>query len=216
MKSLLAIILLGVCNPLYAFTLTINSDNFAASPQFSNVTSFDFSIEIDGDLQARAYNNPTITSVTYSVSGSLVQGTPSGFDAFALERDITGEEFYAQGSSLSFEVAESANLSDGLQVDELVGDASVFVFNGREENNGRFHPALLELRSDGTGQIQNSDNVPTLSPRLEVDFGAEYITALTFDAGNLTLVAGTGGGGGGAPSLWLITGLAIMLLKRRR
>jgi hypothetical protein len=79
-------------------------------------------------------------------------------------------------------------LSDGVQVSELVGDGVVLTFNAREIDNGRFHPALFELSADGTGRIQNSDNIHTLDPLNEVDFGEEYITDLMFDPGNTTVI----------------------------
>jgi hypothetical protein len=75
---------------------------------------------------------------------------------------------------------------------------------------------LLELRSAGTGTIQNSNNVPVQGPPpVEVDFGEEYITNLGFDPGNLTIVAAPvtiGSSGGGAmsplaPALMLLAGL---------
>lgn len=172
-----------------AFTLQFSSADFSVTPQFSSVDTFQFTIDVQGGLQAGVYSNPALVNVIYSVSGSLVAGTPSGFPAFDLQRTISGDDFYDQGSSLVFEIAATADLSDGLQADELVGGNNVFVFNGREIDNGRFHPALLELNSDGTGQMQNSNNVPSTMPLNEVSFGAEYITDLVFDPGNLTLVS---------------------------
>jgi len=101
------------------------------------------------------------------------------FTTFVLERDISGTEFYGQGSSLSFEISPNAVLSDG------------------------------------TGRIQNSDNVPSLNPLNAVDFGEESITDLAFDPGNLTLVAiQSGGGSGGSSALYwwslmMLLGMAI-------
>ncbi|MEO1035433.1 MAG: hypothetical protein AAFX44_07735 [Pseudomonadota bacterium] len=192
--------------------LSLSSDNFQVTTVFSNVDEFQFDIEIDGALQPGVYNNPPLERVTYSVTGELVAGTPSGFPAFALQRDMDGAEFYAQGSSLSFEVAATAVLTDGVQIAELVGNDVVFTFNGREIDNGRFHPALLELRADGTGRIQNSNNIVEDNPLLEVTFGQEYITDLAFDAGNTTLLTepappptfGSGGGSGALSVLWVI------------
>ena len=161
------------------------------------------------DRSTGLFDNPPIVSVSYRVSGNLIAGTPSGFEAFALEREITGEEFYAQGSSLQFEIDEAAVLDDGVQIAELSGSEVVFRFDGREVDNGRFHPALFELRADGTGRIQNSNNTPTLEPLLQIDTGSEYINDLVFDPGNTTLITGTietGTSGGGAFSIvdWLI------------
>ncbi len=112
-----------------------------------------------------------------------------------MERTISGADFYAQGSSLNFEIAASADLSNGLQVSELVGSDPIFVFNGREVDTGRYHPALFQLNSDGTGSIRNSNNMggntpnPSSGELVNVDFGEEYITDLTFDPGQLTLAA---------------------------
>lgn len=176
--------------PIQAQTmqLSTSSDDFVVTNVFSDVDVFDFLIEIDMPLAAGVYENPPIVSVSYRVSGNLNAGTPSDFPAFALERVVTGEEFYAQGSSLEFEINEAAVLDDGVQVAELSGTDVIFRFDGREIDNGRFHPALFELRSDGTGRIQNSNNLPTVSPLLEIDFGEEYINDLIFDAGNTTLI----------------------------
>jgi hypothetical protein len=92
-----------------------------------------------------------------------------------------------------FEIAASADLSNGLQMSELVGSDSVFVFNGREVDTGRYHPALFQLNSDGTGSIQNSNNTGGINPssgkEVNVNFGEEYITNLTFDPSQLTIAA---------------------------
>ena len=208
------------------FTLSISSNDFVATPVFSDVTTFDFEVVVEGDLAPGAYNNPQLVSVTYSVSGDLVSGTPSGFPSFALQREIAGTDFYAQGSLLIFEVADTAVLSDGLQVAELVGGSLVFTFNGREIGNGRFHPALFQLNADGTGRIQNSNNVVQEVPLIEVGFGEEYVTDLAFDPGNLTIVAAASappptsnlGSGGGAVSLLFFAVLwcAVMAAAMRR
>ena len=209
------------------FTLSISSNDFVATPVFSNVTTFDFEVVVEGDLAPGAYNNPQLVSVTYSVSGDLVSGTPSGFPSFALLREIDGADFYAQGSLLIFEVADTAVLSDGLQVAELVGGSLVFTFNGREIGNGRFHPALFQLNAGGTGRIQNSNNVVQEVPLIEVGFGEEYVTDLAFDPGNLTIVAAPstapptgnlGSSGGGAVSLvfFAVLWCAVMAAAMRR
>ena len=201
--------------------LSISSDDYQVSNVFSNVSTFSIDIEINAPLASGVYDNPEIVSVDYSVSGSLTAGTPSGFPSFALRRNITGAEFYAQGSSLSFEIGIGAALVGGVQVAELVGNDIVFTFNGRENGNGRYHPALLELDIDGTGRIQNSDNIIVENPLDQVNFGAEYITDLMFDAGNTTLITATpvdppptNSGGGGAMS-WLAI-LALLFLKSLR
>ena len=203
--------------------LAFASDDFMVTPVFNNVTQFTFDIEIDAPLAPGVYTNPDIISVLYRVSGELMN-TPSNFPAFALERDITGDEFYAQGSSLVFEVRAGAFLDDGIQIAELAGSGVVFTFNGREINNGRFHPALLVLNADGTGMIQNSDNIITEDPFQQVAFGEEYITDLAFDAGNLTLLTAVVAepdppvrrSGGGAMSPQLLFLLLLLTLGARR
>ncbi len=218
-------------------TLFFTSNNdYMLTNTFSEVSVFNIEVVIDSPLEAgTAYVDPPIVSVTYQVQGELEAGTPSDFPAFDLQREITGEDFYAQGSSLSFEVAAGAVLDDGVQASELVGDDVVFTFNGREVDTGRFHPALFELRADGTGRIQNSNNAPAGDP---IDFGAEYITDLMFDPGNTTLLSEVtapipppeddGGGddtdddddgGGGAvgwPALLLLAGGVVALRRRQR
>ena len=199
-----------------AMFLSVSSDDYQITNVFSDVDTFAIDIEISSTLTPGNYVNPDIVRVTYSVSGTLVPGTPSGFPSLALQRDITGAEFYAQGSSLSFEIAPNAVLEDGVQAVELVGNGIVLTFNGREIGNGRFHPALLELDINGSGRIQNSNNIIVESPLRQVDFGAEYITDLMFDPGNTTLIIGAPSdpnpksGGGGASST-LGTGVLILL-----
>ncbi len=203
--------------------LAFTSDDFVVTPVFNVVAQFTFDIEINAPLAPGVYTNPDIISVLYRVSGELMN-TPSNFPAFALERDITGDEFYAQGSSLVFEVRAGAVLDDGVQIAELVGSEVVFTFNGKEIGNGRFHPALLEWNADGTGMIQNSDNIITEDPFQQVDFGEEYITDLAFDAGNLTLLTAVSAepnppvrrSGGGAISPQLLFLLLLLTLGARR
>lgn len=208
-------------------TLSTSSADYQVTPVFSDVGFFDIDIEIDAPLAPGSYVDPAIISVVYQVTGVLTPGTPSGFPAFDLQRNMDGAEFYAQGSSLSFEIAQSAVLDDGVQAAELVGNGVVLTFNAREIDTGRFHPALLQLNADGSGRIQNSDNVPTLNPPVEVDFGEEYITDLAFDPGNTTLVVetvvppapnpGNGGGGAVSPHGTLMLGLlGIYAMTQRR
>ncbi len=223
-RSLCLIAVLGLSIlslPLYAQTMLLvtSSIDYDVTNIASDVDDFDFSIEINAPLAAGVYSNPPIISVNYRVSGSLSPDTPSGFESFALEREITGEEFYAQGSSLQFEIAESAVLDDGVQIAELAGSDVVFRFDGREIDNGRFHPALFELRANGTGSIQNSNNTPTLDPLLEIEPGAEYINDLVFDPGNTTLITegvavrSSSGGGMLGHFQWLILMFFLTRLK---
>lgn len=223
-RLLIVLVLAALSSPVVAqsFQIRFASPSFQAMPVFSDVTTFSFRILVGEELVAgMAYDNPAITTVDYDVSGTLEPGTPSGFPSFALQRSMTGTEFYAQGSSLSFTVSPNAVLTDGLQVAELAGGGIVYTFNGREVDTGRFHPALLELDANGTGRIQNSNNVPSLNPLVEVDFGEEYITDLGFDPGNLTIVpvSSLGGGRGGSSTLSGITLCALTItfgLTRRR
>jgi hypothetical protein len=200
--------------------LSTSSSDYQVTPVFSNVVTFSIHVEIDAPMAPGVYVDPPIIGVTYQVTGTLAAGTPSGFPEFNLQRDITGAEFYAQGSSLSFEISRNAVLSDGIQAAELVGGGTVLTYNAREVDNERFHPALLELDMNGTGRIQNSDNVPTVDPLLKVAFGAEYITDLTFDPGNTTLIIDPNAApprksGGGSNSPWTITGLVLLGLLAR-
>lgn len=206
--------------------LSTSSDDYQKTTVFSNVDFFAIDIEIDAALAAGVYVDPPIINVTYQVTGELVAGTPSGFPAFDLQRNISGAEFYAQGSSLSFEIAPFAVLSDGVQAVELVGGGVILTFNGREVDNGRFHPALFELNRNGTGRIQNSDNIHTADPLLQVDFGDEYITDLVFDPGNTTLITDPTavpprkkGGGASSPlsiALLMLLGFYSLTMRRRK
>ncbi len=207
-----------------AFVLSFDSDDFGVTTIFNDVSEFRFDIDIDGELSSGVYLDSVLNSVDYAVSGVLNSPTPSGFPGFELERLIDGADFYAQGSSLWFEISATANLSDGLQADELVANSEgeIFIFNGREIENGRFHPALLVLNSNGTGQIQNSNNVPNTTVG-EIAFGAEYITNLSFNLGNLIFVEGVmadsgsdeNDSGGGTSELWLFCVLMLLPLIKK-
>ena len=171
--------------------LTFQASDFGLNPTFSGVTTFAFSIDLAVAVSAgSSYSNPGLTGVEYNVSGTL-DDTPSGFPAFNLVRAIPGPEFYSQGSSMTFEVGIAADLSDGIQVSELVGTGIVFEFNGREVGTGRYHPAIVQLNADGTGSIRNSNNTGGINPssglEVDVDFGEEFITELTFTPSTLTL-----------------------------
>jgi hypothetical protein len=219
-KTILLIVALAVHPAVLAqdMTLSIDQDDFVVSNIFSDVDTFSIDIQFAVPLSRGNFVDPDITNVAYRVSGTLVPGTPSGFPAFALERIMTGDEFYAQGSSISFEVASNAVLTDGVQVAELVGNGLVFTFNGKEIGNGRFHPALFELNSDGTGMMQNSDNIIVLNPLEQVAFGSEYINTLAFDPGNTTLFNGDvpQRKHGGAFEFFTIFALLLLLLMKER
>ncbi len=177
----------------WADTFAFEASDFALNPTFSDVQTFRFSIDLAVPVTpGAAYSDPALSGVDYQVSGDL-DDTPSGFAAFALVRSIEGAEFYAQGSSMTFEIDAGADLSDGLQVSELTGTGVVFVFDAREVDTGRYHPPLFQLNADGTGSIRNSNNQGGINPasmeEVNVDYGEEYITELTFDPAALTLVA---------------------------
>lgn len=183
-----------------AALIQFSNSDFGLDPIFSNVQIFSFTIDIADELTAgTTYTNPSLNGVNYNVRGTLDQ-TPSGFPAFSLRRDIDGDDFYTQGGSLSFEITADANLADGLQANELVadGDGRIFNFNAREfmQTPARYHPSLVELFSDGSGRIQNSNNMgPVGAPNpdsgldVDVDFGEEYITDLSFSSASLSLAA---------------------------
>ena len=230
MRILVTVLLLLASSVTLAQTTRIAFDNtdFVVTPAFNNVPLFSFEIDIDRPLAPGVYDDPELVRVAYTVTGDL-DNTPSGFPAFDLQREISGAEFYDQGSSLSFEVDANAVLTDGVQVAELSGAEIVFTFDGREIDNGRFHPALLELRADGTGLLQNSNNVISNSPLQQVGFGEEYITELRFDAGNLTLMTAVDSPQDDPPALisgsgslspvsllvMLLLGAALWLRRRR-
>ena len=182
------------------------------------------------------FADPTINTIEYNVSGSLAT-TPSGFSGFNFQlshlvapppagpTSILGSLFYAlngtptPGQTLRFQVSATANLSDGLQVSELedLGGGVVFRINGRETGEdgrpGRYHPAFLELKNDGTGRIQNANNQGGINPSTQevvnVDFGEEYITDLTFNPGRFTI-------GIPEPDSMILVGLSGLLLVIRR
>lgn len=180
-----------------AFTLSLDSQDFGIASVFNDVSSFRFTIAVDEDLvPGTTYVNPTLASVHYTVNGVLNDPTPSMFPGFALVRTVSGAEFYSLSpdAMLSFSVDGGADLSDGLQFNELSGTGTVFALNAREFNQspGRYHPPILTLDADGTGRLVNANNqstVPNPSNGLlvNVDVGQEYDVALSFSTG-LTIV----------------------------
>lgn len=216
LKSLLHSLfgMITVVTSMSAFVVQIPSSDFVNTAIFSNVTTYNLEVEIAGPLQAGLFSDPVINNIQYSVSGSLGV-TPSGFPSFGFSLDhifpssppITGADFYplhassVTGGTLQFQVNAFADLSDGLQLDELdeltpdvtaeIGAGVIFHFNGREEGTGRYHPMFFQLYSDGTGLVQNSNNFGGVNPStmefVDLDFGDEYITTISFDASSITI-----------------------------
>lgn len=223
-KSLIAIVFLCFFHlAVSAEPIRLSTSNldYQITNTFSDVDLFTIDIDLDIPFQPGLYDNPTILNVNYRVFGSLEPGTPSGFPQFDLQRSISGAEFYQQGGSLMFEIAANADFSDGIQADELVDNGTILTLNAREVGNGRFHPPIFELYSDGTGRIQNSNNVHTVDPLLEVNFGDEYITDLEFSTDSTVLLHVflideiiEDNGGGGAD--WLVLALMSLILISRK
>ena len=197
MKTLvfpLSALLLGL-QPASAFVISLSSDDFGITSVFNTINNFQFDIEVSEPLVAGAtYSNPALVTVDYEIFGSLPSPTPSMFPAFLLTRSIPGASFYSLSpeATLNFSVSATADLSDGLQIDELAGTGTVFTFNARELNQdpGRYHPPVLTLNDDGTGSLANSNNMSTFpNPAppsgngmlVDVEVGEEYDTTLSFE-----------------------------------
>ena len=217
--------LLIMITALFASTNAVKADwflrmeaaDFGLTPVFNNMQTFEFEFRIAGNMEVGVYDDPTLVGVNYHVFGQLPDDTPSGFNAFDLRRTIGGAEYYTQGSSLNFEIGAGFDPLDGLQFSELVGGTDpIFVLNAREVGTGRYHPPLVELHSNGTGRMQNSNNFGGINPStglmVDVDFGEEYITDLAFTPANFTL------GTVPEPSSLMMLGLGFggMLMCRRR
>jgi hypothetical protein len=190
----------------------------------SDLSFFSVNVEFAAPLVPGVYNNPDAVTISLWVRGNLAPGTPSGFADFDHPWGFSGTEFYNRGGSLRFEISNAAVLSDGIQVSELVGDGVVLTVDSREIDYGSYHPAIFELRADGTGRIQNSNNIVTLDPLNEVDFGEEYITDLRFDPGNTTVMTDVRvsdidtrrTGSGSIYALDLLAMLTLMLFYRAK
>ena len=234
MKKILFYSLLGT-SLSSGFVISFDDSDFGTSAAFSNVTNFDFEAQISGAIRTGQFLDPELDAIGYNVSGTL-DVTPSGFPGFSFQLShliapppappslIPGSLFYRLnslapvGDRFAFTILESADLSDGLQVSELAGSGNdvVFRFNGCEVDTGRYHPTFIELRADGTGIIQNANNTGGDNPQdgfvgdIDVDFGEEFITNLTFDPSTLTIAIPE-------PSSALLLGVgSFFLLQRRR
>lgn len=232
-KSILALalllVILGTQTSRADVLLNVNSSDFAITDTFNEITFFNFDITLTGSIEAGGtYVNPAITGISYRVNGTLPNATPSGFPGFALVRTYSGTDFYNQSpeSGMSFSIKADANLTDGLQLDELVGTGTdnIFYFNAREfdQNPGRYHPPEFFLRADGTGRLWNANNkssFPNPDPPsgsgllVDVDFGDEYIADLDFTPSSVTFATGVPE----PASATLITiSMAGFVLRRRR
>lgn len=194
--------LFAMAAPVSAFTISLSSGDFASeNTVFSEVRFFSIEIEMAGDLEAgRVYDNDSVLSVEYNVNGRLAAGTPSNFPAFALNRTpsgegaISGTEWISQGSSILFEVAETADLLDGLQISDLVAGPSnrVLRIDAREFERpdvSRYHPPFLVLRANGSLLLKSSNNSsgnsgsinPATGESVDLEYGDEYITRFRAD-----------------------------------
>lgn len=195
--------------------VTIAAGN-AGTPR-GDVREFSLTLELATALAPGAIlTDPNLGPVNYQVRGTLDAGNPSEFGSFnllagAINPDgapLSEAQFYGNGGALRFEIDGDADLSDGLQASELVPlggldlpapvdtDGAVFLLDAREDGTGRYHPPLLILRADGTGQVLNSNNTGVngqtgrdIVAEDGLDYGLEYVTEFTFDPAALTLVA---------------------------
>ena len=230
-----ASVALAITTAPTAFTLELNGLDFGRQdviPEFSFVRSFSFEIDLFGSLAPGArFGNSNVEEVRYVVAGSLniTPPTPSGFPAFALNRFASGEgpisalDWNGQGSYLRFQITDAADLSNGLQLSELVPDqkfGTLLVIDGRERgrlDRARYHAPQLMLFPDGTGLLRSSDNssekTGTTNPGtgLEVNLqvGDEYITRILFDPSAITIVAAPNNLPVPEPSTAVLLGLGL-------
>jgi hypothetical protein len=200
-----------------AFQIQVSRDQFSEQINvFSSVTNFVISIEVPGPLAPGLYMNPPLGDIEFLIEGTLDPTTPArtanpAFTSFAVADLplLRGQEFYDLGNALSFEISSGANLNDGLQVSELVGEGLVFEFDGRELGTGRYHPPLFELFSDGTGRLRNSNNTGGINPATGVEvnamIGDEYVTELGFEPTTLTIAVSE-------PSMGMLPAIGTALL----
>ena len=209
-------------------TLQINDSDFGITSEFNDISSFEFNIDLPGNLVAgQSYVDPLISQISYLIEGDLrAMGSPSGFPGFRLTRNYTGDEFYTQSpdATLQFEIDSAADLSDGLQLSELVSNGSdpIFLFNARELNQdpARFHPPVLSLFADGTGLFQNANNQssftnPSTGEPVGIDFGEEYIVNLSFDPSAVTIAGPVAVPEPTSVTLLGLGSIAVLLRRRK-
>jgi hypothetical protein len=223
---LLATTLFGCQTTKADILISFSDADFASTDTFNIISQFNFNFRLDEDLVAGGvYNDPNIKSLDYFVRGDLrPQGSPSGFPGFALSRSMDGSEFYnlSPESSFSFSVSSTADLSDGLQLSELVdlGGGEILRLNAREfdQNPGRYHPPIFTLKNDGTGVLWNANNKsqfinPGSGRLVDVAKGEEYISDLTFNPSAVTFASVP------EPGFMVLLGLGLgglSLLRNRR
>jgi hypothetical protein len=203
-----------------AFQIEVSPNQFPQQTNaFSFVTNFMISIEVLGPLRSGSFVDPPLGDIEFLIQGTLDPSTPArtanpAFTNFAVSdfAFLSGQEFYDLGNALHFEIAAGADLSDGLQVSELVGTGLVFEFDGRELGTGRYHPPIFQLSSDGTGLLRNSNNTGGINPITGVEVNAtvgdEYVTELGFTPSTLTIALSE-------PSAGLLPALGIAALCAR-
>ncbi|MEM6943728.1 MAG: hypothetical protein AAF565_08270 [Pseudomonadota bacterium] len=173
------------------FTLDEGASNFNIALGGGLPFDFGFRIDLDGNLApGQTVTNADIVEVEYFVEGSLAQPTPSGFPDFQLRRPqnpatetLDGAEWDAQGSTLSFEIDGGADLSDGLQIDELVSNGGIrLLVSALEQGTGRYHPPVFRIFDDGTATFTNAANNGGVNPAtmqvVNVNEGDEYFANL--------------------------------------